>query len=214
MNIVLIGKPGAGKGFVSSYLQEKYDFVQISTGNLLRKHVNEKTDIGLVVQDVMAKGQLVNDGIIFDILKYEIAELNPYANYIFDGFPRTLFQAKILDEMINVNCAIFVDCKDEVIISRLADRKVCLGCGKTNINGNNGEICEFCGGKLTVRDDDKPEVVKSRISTFNEISKPIIDYYKAKNLLHIVDNSNNKEQTFESIDKVLDKLLDEILDSF
>ncbi len=205
MNIVLLGKPGAGKGYVSKYLQEKYGFTHISTGDLCRKNIKEKTEVGLLLEDYCQKGLLAPIDLILKMLKEEVLS-HKNENIIFDGFPRTIEQAKELESITDVNLVLFVDVADATILERISKRRVCPKCNKMfSIDDAKDEKCTNCGANLIVRADDNLDVAKNRLLIYEKETKPLVDYYKAK--IVVVDNSGSVDNTHKILDNIASKFL-------
>lgn len=200
MNIVLLGKPGAGKGYVSDYLKNKYGFVHISTGELCRKSIKENTELGKLVDEYISRGNLVPSNIILEMLKQELSK-NQGKNIILDGFPRTIDQAEALQSIVNVDVVIEVDVPDSLILKRIAGRRVCPTCSKVySRNDAPSGICLNCNIKLVARKDDDVNIAKQRLKTYETETKPLIDYYKDKIIK--LDNSGAFKDTIFAIDSI------------
>ena len=202
MNIVLLGAPGSGKGYVSSYLKQQFGFNHISTGELIRANIKNKTELGRYAEEIIARGELLPDDVIMKIIKQELQKCQN-GNNIFDGFPRTLNQAKLLQDIANVDMAIYIDVPFEMIIKRVASRRVCATCGTMQISQDANGKCEKCGGELVQRDDDKPEVVSRRLKVYRDQTAPLINFYQNKNNLIKVDNSGSADYLFAQIDSIV-----------
>lgn len=207
MNLVLLGAPGAGKGTQSDFLCENYGFDYISTGAILREAISKNTPLGLQAKALIDNGQLVDDNIVVSIVK-ERLESNPCSNgYIFDGFPRNIFQADELSKIANIDCALLIDVPDDVICKRIASRRVCESCGETVSLGMNlasdAVSCPKCGGNLTARRDDRPEVVKERLKIYHKTTEPVVAYYRQKGLLKVIDGTLPIEQIHQNVSKTL-----------
>jgi adenylate kinase len=184
-NLIFIGAPGSGKGTQSEVLSKKFDYIHISTGDLLRTEISKGTDLGRNVKSVMDKGNLVSDDLVIKLLK---ANLDFKKNkYIFDGFPRNIDQAKTLvdDVLVGQNFrVVYFKINEEKLIERLANRRSCSTCGKIyNLLSNKPKVegvCDSCGSRdLRLRDDDKSDVVKNRLKVFNSTVNPMIDYFSS-----------------------------------
>ena len=206
MNIVLLGKPGAGKGYISNYLQVNYGFTHISTGELCRKNVKENTEYAEIIEEYSQKGQLVPLNVILDMLKKELSIPAP-VGYIFDGFPRNVEQAQELDKIASVDIVLFVDVSDEILLNRISKRRICPNCHKmfSTDETQNGK-CLSCGTALITRADDDLSVAKNRLVIYETETKPLIDYYANK--LIVLDNSGSSEKTFSALKEITEKLLD------
>ncbi len=211
--IIMFGAPGAGKGTQAKILAGKLNVPHISTGDILRNAVAQKTELGLKAKEIMEKGELVPDEIMVGIVKNVLFSDSCKEGYILDGFPRTLNQAKLLDEIIEqlnngypVIIKLLVD--DEVIIQRLSMRRVCKVCG-TIVNLNqieNPNKCPNCGAEnsFVKRDDDKEEVIRRRLRVYHETTQPVLEYYKNKTEIIVVDGAQPVDNVTENILKKLD----------
>ncbi|MBR3144541.1 MAG: adenylate kinase [Clostridia bacterium] len=210
MNLILLGAPGAGKGTMAAVIAKKYDIPTVSTGNIIRAALKSGSEMGKKAKEYTDKGALVPDSIVIDIIKERLAEKDCKNGFILDGFPRTIVQAKALDDMgVKIDAALLLDAPDELIIERMSGRRVCEKCGASyhivTIKPKRENVCDVCGGALVTRDDDKPETVKSRLAVYHEQSEPLVDYYKAQNKLLKAEVDNNYEHTAKV---VIDTLLE------
>jgi len=191
MKIVLLGAPGAGKGTYASRLRKIYDVPHISTGDLLRDAVKEGSDIGLQVKEFIDKGEFVPDETIVDLLKNRLSMEDAQKGVFLDGFPRTLKQAEILDELIGVDAVLKFDLGRDVVLRRLGGRIICKGCGeifnKNMLKPKQEGVCDHCDDELYQRDDDKDETIMERLKTYDTQTKPLIGHYKDKDILHNID---------------------------
>lgn len=193
MNIILFGAPGTGKGTYATQLKNIYNLPHISTGDLFRDAIKQKTELGLKSQEYMNQGKLVPDELTINLIKKRLSEKDCEKGYFLDGFPRTLEQAKKLDEITNIDLVIKFDVKPETIIDRLSGRLSCKNCKavfntKTNPPKQEG-ICNNCQSKLSQRDDDKPDVIKQRLEVYEKNTSPLIEFYDKKGILKRVDNN-------------------------
>ncbi|RZV38976.1 MAG: adenylate kinase [Candidatus Acidulodesulfobacterium acidiphilum] len=184
---ILIGPPGAGKGTQAKNIAVTKDFVLISTGDLLRENVEKKTELGQIAKSYMDKGEFVPIELVAKIIKTNIQQNLNKKGFLFDGFPRDLSQNVLLDEMLNefnieVDRVIYIDVKDEAILDRLTNRRVCPKCKKVyHMKYNkpkNDETCDDCGVPLITRDDDKPEVIKNRLATYHKVTHPLVEHFE------------------------------------
>lgn len=208
-NIIFIAPPAAGKGTQSNLLKDKFDYVHISTGDMLREIVSSNTELGEVVKNIIDKGNLVSDDLIFELLKNKLSNIEGKP-FILDGFPRTLNQALFLDNNIKIEnyIVIYLELSKADAVKRINGRLTC-SCGKSyNLNDNNlkpkvTDICDVCGKKLVKRDDDNLEAFKIRFDVFLKNIKPLIDYYKDKNKLKVVNVNRDVNDIFREILKVV-----------
>lgn len=184
MRIILLGSPGSGKGTQAQFITEKYAIPQISTGDMLRAAVREGTPLGVEAKKVMDAGGLVSDGIILGLIKERITQADCQNGFLLDGFPRTIIQAEGLEAMgIAIDHVIEIEVADEEIVKRMAGRRVHLSSGRTyhvlfNVPKVEG-IDDITGEALILRDDDKEETVRKRLSVYHEQTKPLVSYYSA-----------------------------------
>lgn len=204
MNIILLGKPGAGKGYIAQVLKNEYGFAHISTGALCRKNVAEKTELGNVANDFMQKGELVPSEIILKMLKNELNNIQSQ-NCVFDGYPRTLEQSEELAKIIDVDAVIFVDVPDNVLIDRVLSRKACSKCGTIADFSKKQTSCPKCGGEYVTRNDDNEEIIKNRLNIYNTETAPLLEFYKSK--IISLDNSGDWKNTKQKLKQIIEKLI-------
>ena len=208
MKIIMLGAPGAGKGTQAKKLAERYSIPHISTGDIFRANIKNGTELGKKAKSYMDEGELVPDDLVVDLVVDRFKNPDCANGYVLDGFPRTIPQAEALDTALNaigetVDFAINVEVPDENIINRMSGRRACVGCGATyhiKYNPTKVEgICDSCGEKLILRDDDKPETVKNRLSVYHEQTQPLIDFYKKKGVLAEVDGTKDMDDVINAI---------------
>jgi adenylate kinase len=212
MKIIMLGAPGAGKGTQAKMIAAKYGIPHISTGDIFRANIKNGTELGAKAKEYMDKGLLVPDELVVDLVIDRFKEPDCKNGYVLDGFPRTIPQAEALDKALtaigeSVDFAINVEVPDENIINRMGGRRACVGCGATyhivysptKVEGK----CDTCGGDLIIRDDDKPETVKNRLSVYHEQTQPLIDYYTNKGIIAEVDGTVDMKDVFDAIVKIL-----------
>ncbi len=208
MKIVMLGAPGAGKGTQAKRLASKYGIPHISTGDIFRANIKNGTELGKKAKVYMDQGLLVPDELVVDLVIDRFKEPDCEKGYVLDGFPRTIPQAKVLDEALAKNkdgleFAIDVDVADENIVRRMSGRRACVGCGATyhvvTIPPKKEGICDTCGAELILRDDDKPETVEKRLKVYHEQTQPLIDYYQGKGILRSVDGARDMDEIFDEI---------------
>ena len=212
MKIIMLGAPGAGKGTQAKKIAEKYQIPHISTGDIFRANIKGGTELGMKAKAFMDQGMLVPDEITIGMLMARIQEADCVNGYVLDGFPRTIPQAESLTAALAergeaVDYAINIDVPDENIVSRMSGRRACLSCGATyhiTFNPTKQEgICDVCGEKLVLREDDKPETVQKRLDVYHEQTQPLIDYYGNAGVLKEVDGTQNMDSVFQCITDIL-----------
>lgn len=212
MNIILIGAPGSGKGTQARRFIEKYNFVQLSTGDVLRGAIAQKTETGLLAQSYMNQGKLVPDDVMINLVEGYLTQ-QAGKTVIFDGFPRTVAQAESLNSMLNkraskIDKVIYFKINPQILIKRLTGRRTCSQCGEIyhieTKPSSKGHICEKCGGSLTQRPDDREEVINERLAQFEKNTGPTIEFYKKQGNLAEVDSDQDPDIVFEQIIKILE----------
>lgn len=208
MRIVFLGPPGAGKGTQAETLSKEKKLSHISSGNLLREVVQSGAATGIKAQQYINKGLLVPDQIIVDIIRDRILKNDCKNGFILDGFPRTLSQAKVLDEMLEkignkLDVVFYFAVSKESIVLRLSGRRICNSCGANYhikyVPSSEEGICDKCGGKLYQRADDKLETVLERIKVYHEQTEDLIDYYKKNGILKEIESESNIESIKKNI---------------
>ena len=212
MKIIMFGAPGAGKGTQAKKIAAKYGIPHISTGDIFRANIKEGTELGKKAKTYMDQGLLVPDELVVDLVVDRLQQDDCKKGYVLDGFPRTIPQAESLDAALakageKMEYAIDVNVPDENIVTRMGGRRACVGCGATYhivYNPTKVEgICDTCGEKLILRDDDKPETVQKRLGVYHEQTQPLIDYYTKAGILKEVDGTVDMEDVFQSIVQIL-----------
>ena len=208
MKLMFLGAPGAGKGTQAEVVAKNHSIPTISTGALLRAAMKEGTELGMKAKSFIDAGGLVPDDVVIGIIKERLAEDDCKNGFILDGFPRTVPQAEALDAMsINMDLVISIEVSDEAIIKRMSGRRLCSACGASyHVKFNpssDGENCDKCGAPLTLRKDDKPEVVQHRLNVYHAETEPLIGYYKNKDLLVTVDGQKSPAEVTAEVKKVL-----------
>jgi len=208
MKIVLIGPPGAGKGVYAQYFRDKYCIPHISTGDIFREEISKNTELGKRIKSYVEQGLLVPDEITIEVVKRRLEQHDTLNGFILDGFPRTLNQAKALDEITSIDAAIHLVVSEEVAVKRLSGRVICPVCGRVyNLyyepKPKFDEQCDYDGAKLMRRKDDEPEVVKQRYRVFYDTFAPILEYYKNTSRLIEV----NADKSIKEITPLLERIL-------
>jgi len=213
MRIVLLGAPGAGKGTHCKRIVGKYDVQHLSSGDILRRERAENTELGRQAQEYMDAGALVPDGLIVEMMSKAVKAAG--AGYVLDGFPRTVNQAEALDEALastdgGIDVVMNLDVDDAVVVERITGRRSCPKCGAVyhvkNMPPKQEGICDLDGVELGQRPDDTSEVVKNRLATYYEQTKPVVDYYKAKRSVFDVDANGDADVVAERLFEKLDAL--------
>lgn len=212
MKIIMLGAPGAGKGTQAKMIADKYSIPHISTGDIFRANIKNGTELGNKAKTFMDKGLLVPDELVVDLVVDRVQQDDCKNGYVLDGFPRTIPQAESLDAALQklgekVDYAINVEVPDENIINRMSGRRACVSCGATyhivHIPTKVEGICDRCGSELILRDDDKPETVKKRLTVYHDQTQPLIEYYTKENVLVEVDGTKDMKDVFSDIVKIL-----------
>lgn len=206
MNIVLLGAPGAGKGTQAQKLVEEFGVAHISTGDLLRAAVKAGTKLGVKAKSYMDIGQLVPDKLVVDLVTERLDADDAQKGFILDGFPRNTAQAVTLDSALaemgrNLDAALLVDVKPDVIVKRLSSRRTCKECGYTAPAGV--DTCPSCGGEMYQRDDDKPETIQKRLDVYENQTAPLVEYYRGKELLKVVDGDRPVDEVYADVKELL-----------
>jgi adenylate kinase len=214
MKIILLGAPGSGKGTQGDLVTKKYSFPRISTGDLLREAVALGTPLGKEAKAIMERGDLVADDLVVKMVEERITKPDCAEGYILDGFPRTINQARKLENIDKNHQEVVIEIylPDQVVIDRLSARRICSSCRTIyNLLGHTPDaenICNVCSGKLIRRDDDKPEVIQARLKVYHEQTEPLVDYYKAKTNYFQINGEGTIEEIFTRVCEVLDKAIE------
>ncbi len=213
MRIILLGAPGSGKGTVAEGLRSAYGFPKVSTGDLLREAVRDKTPLGLVAASQMGRGGLVDDATVLALLRERLARPDCRDGYVLDGYPRNLAQADSLDALGLPGPEIVFDLQvpDEVVVERLANRRTCPRCEAiyhlVNKPPKRAGVCDVCGAALVQRNDDTPEVIRERLKTYHAKTEPLIARYAAKDGLHRIDGDRAAGEVVRDVRRILDAAL-------
>lgn len=207
MNLIFLGAPGSGKGTQAARISEWLNIPSLSTGEMLRGHIKQGTELGKQAKDHIDAGRLVPDELVISMLKERLALPDVKDGLILDGFPRTKQQAETLDGILKIDRVIYLAVPAEVIVLRMTGRRVCPNCGATyhtSLKGYSGN-CDKCGVTLTVREDDKPETVRNRIAVYQEQTAPLIEFYGSRGSLIPVDEKG--EGTPDEVTEMIKKAL-------
>lgn len=204
MKLILIGAPGAGKGTQAEKLIEKLGIPSISTGNILREHMKEGTELGKKARGYVESGALVPDDLIIGMLKARLSEADCEKGFILDGYPRTVAQAEALDDMgAGIDRVVSIETDDDAIIRRISGRRICKSCGASyHILYHKPEkdgVCSKCGAPLSQRDDDREETVRARLEVFHRQTEPVKAYYEKQGILIRVDGMGSIPETTKRI---------------
>ena len=206
MKIVIFGPPGSGKGTYASRMMQRLDIPHISTGDLVRDEIRNKTPLGKTVEKYSSSGTLVPDEIITQILKKRLST-GLSKGFILEGYPRTVNQAKELEKITKVDVVVNLNVPDKVIVDRLSARLQCKSCGaiynERTLKPKVAGKCDKCGGELFKRVDDQPEVIQERLKVYREASKPVIGFYRSKNLLKDIRNEDPNVDPETVVDQIM-----------
>ncbi len=214
MNIMLLGAPGAGKGTQAARIVDDFGLVHLSTGDILRAAVADKTALGLEAKRYMDEGALVPDEVVIGLVAERIAKPDAREKgVLFDGFPRTIPQAEALDETLSeggmrLDAVVNIAVDTEAIVARITSRRQCRECGRvynviTDPPTSEG-VCDACGGEVYQRDDDREEVVRKRLEAYEAQTSKLIPYYEAQGLLRTVDGNQAPDQVYSAIKAILE----------
>ena len=211
MKLIMLGAPGAGKGTQAEIVSKNHSIPTISTGALLRTAMKEGTELGLKAKAFISAGELVPDDVVIGIIKDRLGEDDCKNGFILDGFPRTVPQAKALEDMkIEMDLVISIEVSDESIIKRMGGRRLCSECGASyhteHIPPKKEGVCDTCGGALMIREDDKPETVISRLEVYHKQTEPLKEFYSERGKLVLVNGSDTIENITAEIEKKLESI--------
>lgn len=203
MKIILIGPPGSGKGTVSEKLINEFHFEHISPGEILRDEVSKGTMLGIEIKKYMEKGDLVPDKFVVESVKLKIKGRD---HFILDGFPRTIEQAQQIKEL-SIDKVIYLEVPEEVVVERLSGRRICNNGAHTYhlkyLPSKKAGVCDIDKTVLIQRKDDTPKAVQERFKVFHEKTNPLIDYFKKKGLLSIVNGAQEPEKVYKDVKKIV-----------
>lgn len=205
MKLIFLGPPGAGKGTQAVKIAEKYQIAHISTGDMLRAEMREGTKLGNEAKSLIERGELVPDDVILGMVKNRIQKEDCKNGFLFDGFPRTIAQAEALEEISAIDYVINLDVPAERLISRISGRRMCAECGAGYHVSTYADANCKCGAALYQREDDKEETVRNRLVVYERSTKPLIEYYTRKGLLHTVNGDAGIDVVDAAIRAVLSK---------
>lgn len=212
MKIVLLGPPGAGKGTQAKSISNKYSIPHISTGDIFRYNIGEKTPLGIEAKKYIDQGQLVPDELTIDLIKDRLNQEDCKNGFLLDGYPRTVNQAEALEAALaeknqKLDCALLIDVQREFILDRMTGRRVCPTCGASyHVKFNppkNDSKCDICGSDVIQRADDTESTVNNRLDVYEKQTSPLVDYYRKKDQLASVDGTQAINDVFEQICEIL-----------
>jgi adenylate kinase len=215
MNLVLFGPPGSGKGTQAERLRSQLKLRHLSTGDLLREAVAAKSELGKKVESVLASGQLVSDDIVLALMRGAILAVKEDASlsgWLLDGFPRTVGQAKGLDELLaetgsKIDTIVVLDATRDSVIERLSGRRTCTQCKTVyHVKYNRPRVesvCDKCGGKVVQREDDRPETIAKRLDVYEEQTRPILAHYKGRVTTHVIDGDLSVDDVTKAIERIV-----------
>ncbi|HCU23116.1 MAG TPA: adenylate kinase, partial [Candidatus Atribacteria bacterium] len=211
MFMVLLGPPGAGKGTQAKRIEEQYNIPQISTGDIIRLAIQSKSEWGKKAEEYVRSGELVPDEVVIGIIRERLTQDTYRNGFMLDGFPRNLEQAEALNQLlkeigIQLNLVLQFDVDRDEVIERLSARRICEKC-QTPYNmvskpPKNDEICDICQGRVVQRPDDRPEVIMNRLNTYEQQTKPLIDYYRSQGILKVIISKGSIDDVFQQVQKV------------
>jgi adenylate kinase len=209
LNLVVLGKQGAGKGTQSQRLCDEYGLAHVSTGDILRAAVQANSPLGLEVKSVLDAGQLVSDGLVNKLVEDRLKEDDAQKGAVLDGFPRNIEQAQALEQILGdagIKLCIDIELANELVLQRLSSRRVCQECGTIYKDTDPAAIsgtCEVCGGDVVQRTDDKPEAIQRRLETFERDTLPLLSFYESRGLLVKVNGDQAVDKVASDIDVLL-----------
>ncbi len=212
MNIVLLGPPGAGKGTQAIQISKYHQIPHISTGDMFRRAVADKTELGLKANEYINRGELVPDDIVIGIVKQRLKETDTEQGFLLDGFPRTVAQAEALSSALaqsnkKLDKVLSIEVAEDELIQRLTGRRTCRSCGKVYHlvfePPKSSTTCDVCGGELWQREDDIEETVRNRLRVYKEQTVQLVDYYRELGLLAAIDGRQDVQAVFDEIEEIL-----------
>lgn len=213
MRLILVGPPGAGKGTQAEKIVARHHVAHISTGDMLRANVKGGTELGKTAKSYMDAGKLVPDELIIAMMRDRLSQADCQEGFLLDGFPRNTAQAQALDALLaemglKLDGVVLLEVPDEVVVERLCGRRGCKKCGAifhvAFKPSTKGDICDVCGGELFQRDDDREEVIRQRLDVYHSQTAPLIDYYRAKNLLIPIDGNQSGDGVLSEIERAVE----------
>ena len=206
MKLILMGPVGSGKGTQAGLISTRFGLPHISTGEIFRTNIKNNTELGKIAKSYIDNGELVPEELTNKLVADRLSQEDCKVGFILDGYPRNLNQAKFLETITDIDLALMIDLSEEKIIARLSSRRMCSKCAQpTALEWMVDGKCEKCGGEVYVRDDDKPEVIKNRL-TKQAVSQDLIEFYKEKGVFNKIDATDEVEMTYSLVKEVLDRV--------
>jgi adenylate kinase len=205
LNLVMLGPPGAGKGTQAERISKARALAKISTGDILREAVHDRTSLGCLAKEAMEAGKLVSDDVMIGIVEERLDRDDARKGFVLDGFPRTVVQAGALDRMVDGRGPLVVldiVVPEDVLVRRLASRRICSECG-SNAAVDWLSVCEKCGGQLIARVDDRVAIVRERLGVYHRQSRPLVDYYSVRPTFRRIDGNQPPDVVTAAIDAAL-----------
>lgn len=215
MNLLIMGPPGAGKGSQAAKIVSHFNIPHISTGDMFREAMKAETPLGIKAKSYIDAGELVPDDITNGIVKERLMQPDCKDGFLLDGYPRTINQGVVLDEILHtlgmkIDAVLNIECSEEIIVTRIAGRRICRSCGatyhKTNYPPKVEGICDQCGGELYQRKDDNPETVKNRLAVYYNQTSPLMEYYRTKGNLITLNGNIEVDELFVDVKQILEDL--------
>ena len=210
MKKIFLGAPGSGKGSYASRIAPKRNIPHISAGDLFRENIKNGTEIGATAKSYMERGELVPDEVVIEMLKERIEKEDCKNGFILDGFPRTIPQAEMLKDIIDMDIVVNMNVPNEIIVQRLSSRISCKDCGAIynlrDLNPKIEGVCDKCQGEVVRRSDDEPEVIQNRLKIYEEKTAPLIDFYEKQGILRHVKCGNTDKPADEMAQTVLETI--------
>ena len=208
LNVIMMGPPGAGKGTQAGRFARERGLLKISTGDILREAIKAGTQVGLRARTLMDRGELVDDATIIAIVAERLGRADARPGFVLDGFPRTVAQARALDELMARTAnspliVIDVAVPEEELVRRLGSRRICRGCG-ANAEGVAATSCGTCGGELIQRTDDDQGVVWERLKIYQTSTKPVLEYYRERPTFRVVNGAQPPDRVAHELDTMID----------
>lgn len=206
MKLVLLGPVGSGKGTQAGIISKEYGLPHISTGEIFRNNIKNETELGKIAKSYIDKGELVPEELTNKLVEDRLKSDDCKNGFILDGYPRNIAQAKFLEGITDIDLALMIDLSEDKIIERLSSRRMCSSCNQpTSLEWMKDDKCEKCGGDVYIRDDDKPEVIKVRLSK-QAVSQDVINFYKEKGVFSKIDATDTVEGTYALIKAILNQV--------